>query len=101
MIGRGLLSSDEDLWREQRRIVAASFAPPAVDALIPDFARAAASRPEGWEGASVRDMAAESTATTMGVIADTLSGGDPRLTSTEERSDGKGRVSPCGPRWAR
>src|SRR3546814_7490011 len=24
MIGRGLLSSDEDLWREQRRIVAAS-----------------------------------------------------------------------------
>ena len=81
MIGRGLLSSDGDLWREQRRIVAASFAPPAVDALIPDFARAAAARMEGWQDGRIRDMAEESTATTMGVIADALFGGDPRLKS--------------------
>lgn len=79
MIGRGLLSSDDDLWREQRRIVAASFAPPAVDALIPDFARAAATTMADWEDGSIRDMATEATATTMGVIADTLFGGDPRL----------------------
>ena len=31
-IGSGLLSSDGALWREQRRIVAANFAPAAVDA---------------------------------------------------------------------
>lgn len=79
MIGRGLLSSDDSLWREQRRIVAASFAPPAVDALVPDFARAATARVAAWGDGGVRDMAAESTATTMSVIADTLFGGDPRL----------------------
>ena len=38
IIGRGLLTSDGELWREQRRIVAASFTPPAVDALVPVFA---------------------------------------------------------------
>jgi len=37
-IGHGLLSSDGELWRTQRKIVAASFAPPAVDALVPVFA---------------------------------------------------------------
>jgi cytochrome P450 len=75
-IGRGLLSSDGALWRDQRRIVAANFAPAAIDALVPVFARAAAT--EGWrEG--MRDMAAAATATTMRIIADSLFAGDPRL----------------------
>jgi cytochrome P450 len=75
-IGRGLLSSDGDLWRDQRRIVAANFAPAAIDALVPVFARAAGT--ESWrEGA--RDMAEASTATTMRIIADSLFAGDPRL----------------------
>ena len=64
-IGRGLLSSDGDLWRDQRRIVAANFAPAAIDALVPVFARAAAT--ENWrEGA--RDMA-EACITTRGGAA--------------------------------
>jgi cytochrome P450 len=75
-IGRGLLSSDGDLWREQRRIVAANFAPAAIDALVPVFARAADT--SAWrEGTS--DMAAAATATTMRIIADSLFAGDPRL----------------------
>ena len=40
-IGHGLLSSDGSLWREQRRIVAANFAPAAVDSSMPAFASAA------------------------------------------------------------
>ena len=47
-IGRGLLSSDGALWRDQRRIVAANFAPAAIDALIPTFAGAAKRRWRGW-----------------------------------------------------
>ena len=39
-IGRGLLSSDGALWRDQRKIVAANFAPAAIDFLVPVFARA-------------------------------------------------------------
>ncbi|HEX5183267.1 MAG TPA: cytochrome P450 [Allosphingosinicella sp.] len=79
-IGRGLLSSDGDLWRAQRRIVAASFTPPAVDPLIPAFAEAARAEAAGWRAGTV-DMAEAATATTMRVIANTLFAGDPRLTS--------------------
>ena len=78
-VGQGLLSSDGSLWREQRRIVAASFAPAAVDALVPVFARAAIEGEAGW--GAVEDMAAQATATTMRVISDALFAGDPRLTS--------------------
>ena len=41
IIGRGLLTSDGDLWREQRRIVAASFSPAAVEAQRATFVEAA------------------------------------------------------------
>jgi cytochrome P450 len=78
-IGRGLLSSDGTLWREQRRIVAANFAPAAVDACMPVFAAAAETAMAGWAAGGVRDMAAEATETTMRVIAGTLFAGDPRL----------------------
>jgi cytochrome P450 len=83
MIGRGLLTSDGGLWREQRRIVAASFTPPAIEALAPAFAAAADERSSAWRSGEVRDMAAEATATTMAVIANTLFSGDPRLKTTE------------------
>ena len=77
-IGRGLLSSDGDLWRDQRRIVAANFAPAAIDALVPVFARAAAA---ARLGTGTRDMAAAATGTTMRIIADALFAGDERLIS--------------------
>lgn len=78
LIGRGLLMADGALWRKQRRIVAANFTPPAVDALIADFARAAHEEAVLWTDGE-RDMAAAATATTMRIIADALFGGDPRL----------------------
>jgi cytochrome P450 len=81
VIGRGLLTSDGDLWRAQRRIVAASFAPHAVDAMVPVFSAAAAERTSGWPRSGRLDMAAEATAATMAIIARSLFAGDPRLTS--------------------
>ena len=83
VIGRGLLTSDGQLWREQRKIVAASFAPAAVDALVPVFARAAEATASGWSDGGRIDMQAQSTATTMRIIADSLFAGDERLTSPE------------------
>jgi cytochrome P450 len=77
-IGRGLLTADGPLWRAQRKIVAASFAPAAVDALVPLFARSADAAAEAWAEGS-RDMAETCTTTTMRVIAEALFGGDPRL----------------------
>lgn len=81
-IGRGLLTSDGELWRAQRKIVAASFTPPAVDALVPVFARVGARMAQAWT-AGVRDMALEATAATMTVISEALFSGDERLTSRE------------------
>lgn len=81
-IGRGLLSSDGELWRSQRKIVAASFTPPAVDALVPVFARVGSEAAEAWEPGT-RDMAVEATAATMNVIAQALFSGDERLTTKE------------------
>jgi len=81
IIGRGLLTSDAELWREQRRIVAATFSPAAVEAQRGMFVKAARSAMERWSGGERRDMAAEATRTTMTVIALALFGGDARLIS--------------------
>lgn len=81
IIGRGLLTSDAELWREQRRIVAASFSPAAVEAQRGMFVEAARAAMACWSDGERRDMAVEATRTTMTVIALALFGGDPRLTS--------------------
>jgi cytochrome P450 len=81
IIGRGLLTADAELWREQRRIVAATFSPAAVEAQRAMFVQAARQAMSHWVDGERRDMAAESTRTTMTVIALALFGGDPRLIS--------------------
>ncbi|HEV2043924.1 MAG TPA: cytochrome P450, partial [Sphingomicrobium sp.] len=83
VIGRGLLTADGALWRDQRRIVAASFAPAAVDSQIPTFAAAASATMARWHDGKTVDMAMQATTTTMRIIADSLFGGDPRLTSDD------------------
>lgn len=86
VIGRGLLTSDGKLWREQRRIVAASFKPPAIDAQVPVLAAAAEKSMQAWGDGKTVDLAAEATVTTMRVIADALFAGEPRLTTKEAMS---------------
>jgi cytochrome P450 len=81
-IGRGLLSSDGELWRGQRKIVAARFTPPAVDDLVPVFARVGRAVADSWEP-GMRDMAVAATTATMTVISEALFSGDARLTSLE------------------
>jgi cytochrome P450 len=78
--GQGLLTSDGDLWREQRRIVATNFSPAAVDHLMPQFGQVGRDALERWEP-GVRDMHAEATQATMRIISNTLFSGDARLTS--------------------
>lgn len=78
-IGQGLLTSDGGLWRDQRRIVAANFAPAAVDALVPEFGSVGREALERWQP-GIRNMAVEATQATMRIISNTLFSGDPRLT---------------------
>ena len=83
IIGRGLLTADGEQWRQQRKIVAASFSPAAVEAQRGTFVQAARAAMAGWGDGERRDMAAEATRTTMTVIALALFGGDRRLVSDE------------------
>ena len=83
IIGQGLLTSDGELWRQQRRIVAATFSPAAVEAQRAMFVQAARGAMDRWQDGERRDMAAEATRTTMTVIALALFGGDPRLISEQ------------------
>ena len=80
IIGSGLLTADSELWREQRRIVAASFSPAAVDAQRQTFVRAARETMTHWRDGDRRDISVEATRTTMTIIALALFGGDVRLT---------------------
>ena len=82
IIGRGLLTADAELWREQRRIVAATFSPAAVEAQRSMFVQAARSAMERWSDGDRLDMAAEATRTTMTVIALALFGGTAPLIAT-------------------
>lgn len=81
LIGRGLVSSDGELWRTQRRIVAPSFAPGAVARLIGLIAAAAERRTAQWPQSGRVDVAAAATATTMAIIAEALFSADSRLTT--------------------
>lgn len=83
IIGEGLLTADGGLWREERKIVASSFSPAAVERIRPVFGAASRAAMEGWQDGSLRDLASEATRTTLTVIAESLFSADPRLTSLE------------------
>jgi cytochrome P450 len=84
VVGNGLLSADGEDWRKQRRIVAPTFAPPAVAGMAKQMAEATARNIQsGPPGRTLLDMDKVATATTMAVIADTLFSGDARLASGE------------------
>lgn len=86
LIGRGLLMADGEDWRKQRKVVAATFTPPAIDELVPVFREAARQRMQDWQDGERLDLAEEATAATMAVIADALFGGDDRLKTRAMRS---------------
>ncbi len=82
LVGNGLLSSEGEDWRKQRKIVAPTFAPGAVAKMARGIAGVAAAQVAAWDGGSSRiDMAKAATDATMAIIANTLFSGDSRLTA--------------------
>ncbi|WP_114228642.1 MULTISPECIES: cytochrome P450 [Sphingomonas] len=81
VIGEGLLTADGALWREQRKIVAASFSPAAVERVRPVFGAASEAALDGWRDGETRNVAVDATRATMLIIAETLFSADPRLVS--------------------
>ncbi len=84
IIGNGLLSLAGEDWRMQRKIVAPTFAPPAVARMADLMADATVKAMEHLPNNPCRiDMARVATETTMAIIANALFSGDARLTSRE------------------
>ena len=80
LIGNGLLTAEGEDWRQQRRIVAPTFAPGAVAAMAPLMDAAAQREVAGWSPRDTRfDLAQAATRTTTAIIADALFGSDARL----------------------
>src|SRR5262249_40203959 len=75
-LGRGLLTSDRDEWRFQRRTVAPLFQPAAVEAYLPEMVDAVGAMLARWEKAAqtneVLDAAREMTALTYEIISRTV-----------------------------
>jgi cytochrome P450 len=82
LVGNGLLSAEGEDWRQQRKIVAPTFAPGAVTKMSEIFAQAALEQASRWEKSPTRiDMAKEATDATMAIICRSLFANDARLAS--------------------
>jgi cytochrome P450 len=83
-LGNGLLTAEGEDWKMQRRLVAPTFAPPAVASLSSLMAEEAERRMALFPSAPARvDVAAVATETTMAIISRALFSGDARLMSAE------------------
>lgn len=82
LAGEGLLTSDGEAWREQRRLMAPVFTPGAVAHFMPLFAEAANATADRWAPGRI-DVAAETTRTTAEIISRALFSNEPALTSAE------------------
>ena len=49
LLGQGLVTSEGELWRKQRKLVAPAFTPQRVPSYVPTFVRAAEDAVAGWE----------------------------------------------------
>lgn len=83
LFGDGLLTSDGDLWRRQRRIIQPAFERDRMGAYGEAVVRHAAARADRWTHASVIDVGAEMTAITTAVVGEVMFGMD--LTPEAER----------------
>lgn len=82
LTAEGLLTSDGEAWREQRRLMAPVFTPSAVAHFMPLFAQTAIAATDRWTPGRI-DVAAEATRTTAEVISRALFSDEPALTSAE------------------
>ena len=72
VLGHGLLTSSGELWRRQRRLIQPLFHQARVAGYGEVFARLAAQTGDRWRDGEVRDLHAEMTELTLGIVARTV-----------------------------
>src|SRR5436309_15698006 len=76
LLGDGLLVSEGDLWRRQRRLVQPAFQRERVEAYGRVMVEYAERMLSGWRDGEVRDVHAEMTRLTQQIVAKTLFGAE-------------------------
>jgi len=73
-LGSGLLTSEGDFWRRQRRLAQPAFHHERINAYGETMVEGADRMLETWRGGEVRDVAGEMSRLTLGIVAQTLFG---------------------------
>ena len=76
LFGNGLLTSDGELWRRQRRVIQPAFERDRMGGYAEAIVRHAAARADGWRDGTVIDASAEMTAITTLVVGEVMFGLD-------------------------
>ena len=92
--GEGLFTSDGELWRRQRRVMAPLFTPRALEAYAPDMVACAERTVDGWSDGQTLLLSTETTRLTMGVAGKTLFDAD-----TFSEADEIGRALTVALEW--
>jgi cytochrome P450 len=103
VLGQGLLNSDGELWRRQRRMVQPAFARPRLEAYAEVFRRRVDAALERWAGREVIDLGAEMMRLTLEIVVETLFAhdveGDVEAVARSVDAVQEGMTS-LWPRWA-
>lgn len=76
LLGNGLLSSEGELHRRQRRLMAPAFHKQRIEGYCRTMAAHAARLGEGWQDGQEVDMSAEMNRVTLSIIGETMFGAD-------------------------
>jgi len=83
LLGDGLLTSDGDFWRRQRRLAQPAFHRERIAAYGDVMAQCAARMVDAWHDGEVRDVHADMMRLTLQVVAKTLFDADVTATATD------------------
>ena len=93
--GQGLFTSEGDLWRRQRKLMAPVFPPTSLARFAPDMTACAERAALAWQDGEVVDVVREATRITMAIAGKTLFDAD-----TFDEADELGRALTTTLAWA-